>query len=532
MKIMKSVSLVLAAMTVFVFAACDINPENSSGGSTAEHTARAAVAPSASDEPVASGKLFDKPTTIKMITSSHPTYPYDANWFIWSAITEATNVTLEVSAYTSEEYEDKINLIMASGELPDFIYLPISTSNKYALDGPFVNVTENLSKVPNFKKWYDSSEDSKKILKTYTSADGNVYIFPLVGTEVTMNKMGWLARKDVLDKNKLAVPTTYDELYIVLKELKKIYPDSYPLSFRDFFNDTGRGFELYATQWATSTNAYYDYDKSEWRYGPIEDNFRELLKYFRKLYAEGLIPPDILTMVSKGWTDLMSSSRSFFTTDFAIRIDYFNNPMRKENPDANLDLIAPPKGSVANGIPLFAKTSYAGGGDCVCSGKNIDNTLKFIDWMYSDEGCELLVWGREGKTYNVVDGKRQFITDENKTGKEKMYGLLTFGVNLRGDPDAVTMQYSKQTLDALYKTDDYMAKEYNPKLWIDFTKAEKDIKLSVEESIKSYMQEHVANFITGELSLDTQWDAYVAGIRQLGVDQYLGIFKTAYDRVK
>ena len=112
-----------------------------------------------------------------------------------------------------------------------------------------------------------------------------------------------------------------------------------------------------------------------------------------------------------------------------------------------------------------------------------------------------------------------------------MFGLSTFGVNLRGDPDAVTMAYTKQTLDALYKTDDYAAKYLNPRLWMDFTKPEKDVLLGIDESIRSYMQEHVAKFITGELAL-SQWDAYVAGIRQLGIDKYLATYKSAYDRVK
>jgi len=531
MKISKIVSIVLVVMMVLSLAACGDSSKNSTDTSTT--AAATTVAPTATPaEPVASGKLFDKPTTIKMVTNSHAAYPYDPNWFVWNAITEATNVTLDVAAYTGEEYEAKTQLIMASGDLPDFIYMAIAGSNKYALDGPFVNVMQNIDKVPNFKKWYDSSDNTKRILKTYTSSDSNVYIFPLVGTEVTMNKMGWLARKDILEKNKLAVPTTYDELYTVMKELKKIYPDSYPLSFRDFFNRAGRGFELFTTQWGTSMDAYYDFDKQEWRYGPIEDNFKQLLIYFNKLYKDGLIAPDVLTMTSKGWTDLMSSSRSFFTTDYAVRIDYYNNPMRNENPDANLDLIAPPKGSVANGAPVFAKTSYAGGGDCVCNGKNVDNTLKFIDWMYSDEGCELLVWGEEGKTYNTVDGKRKFITDESKTVKEKMFGLSTFGINLRGDPDAVTMAFTQQTLDALYKTDDYMTKEYNPKIWMDYTKEEKDVMLGIDETINSKMQEYVAKFITGELDINTQWDAYVAGIQQLGIDKYLAVHKSAYERVK
>lgn len=535
MNLKRIVSLILVAMMVFSFAACGKTEDASKNANTqasksaSESTSDAA---SSNDTPAGSGKLFDEPTKISLVTNSHPAYPYDANWFVWDAITEATNVELDVSAYSMEEYEDKVQLIMAGGSLPDIIYMAAAGSNKYALDGPFVNVTENLDKTPNFKKWYDSNEDSKAILKTYTSADGNVYIYPIVGTEVTINKMGWLARKDILEKHKLPIPTTYDELYDVLKELKKAYPDSYPLSFRDFFNSAGRGFELNTTQWGASMDAYYDFEKAEWKYGPIEDSFKELLKCFNKLYVEGLIPPDILTMSSAGWTELMSTSRSFFTIDYAVRIDYFNNPMRKENPDANLDLIQPPKGNVPNGAPVFARTNYAGGGDCVCNTKNSENAMKFVDWMYSDEGRELLVWGKEGETYEVADGKRKFITDENKTGKEKMYGLSTFGVNLRGDPDAVTMAYTQQTLDALYKTDDYMTDNYNPKLWIDYSKEEKDIKLGVEESIRTKMQEYVSKFITDEIDIDANWDSYVEAIKQLGIDKYLEIHKSAYDRVK
>lgn len=531
MKIKKIITSILVVMIVLSLAACG-NSSKTVLNTTTAASATGTAAQATTAETATSGKLFDQPTTIKMVTSSHPSYPYNNDWFVWKAITEATNVKLDVSAYSSEEYNDKTQLIMASGELPDFMYLSIAASNKYALDGPFINVMDNLDKAPNFKNWYDSSENSKQILKTYTSSDGNVYIFPLVGTEVTMNKMGWLARLDILKKHNLSVPNTYDELYTVLKELKKLYPDSYPLCFRDFFDKSGRGLELFATQWGTSTDAYYDFNKQEWRYGPIEDNFKELLKYFKKIYTDGLVAPDMLTMVAKGWTDLMSSNRSFFTTDYAVRIDYFNNPMREQNPDANLDLISPPKGNVPSGQSLISRTSYAGGGDCVCNKKGYETALKFVDWMYSDEGRELLAWGKEGETYKTVDGKRQFITDEKKSTKEVLYGLSTFGINQRGDPDAITMAFTKQTLDALYKTDDYMTDEYNPKLWMDFTKEEKDVKLGIEESIRTNMQEHVSKFITGELDIDTQWNTYVEGIKQIGIDKYLEVFTSAYERVK
>lgn len=145
------------------------------------------------ESPKAFGLLFNEPITLSMMTMSHPSWPYQEDWWIWNAIKEATNVTLNVSAYGSVEYQDKIQLTMASGKLPDLMYLSTEVVNRYALDGPFIDVMSNLDKAPNFKKWYISSEDAKNILKTYTSADGNVYVFPLVGSEVTTNKRGgWL----------------------------------------------------------------------------------------------------------------------------------------------------------------------------------------------------------------------------------------------------------------------------------------------------------------------------------------------------
>lgn len=297
--------------------------------------------------------------------------------------------------------------------------------------------------------------------------------------------------------------------------------------FQGFFGT----FDLIAAQWATGADAYYDFEKNEWRYGPIEDNFRELVVYFRKLYSEGLIPPDILTIQAKGWTDLISSSKSFFTVDYIIRIDYFNKPMRKENLDVNLGLIAPPKGEVKDGKAIFPKTNYAGGGDCICKTINSKNTLKFVDWMYSDEAKQLLNWGKEGETYKVLHGEREFITDENSSIKEKIYGLMTFGINLLMDPDAGAAQYKGQTMNALYKSEEYSMKYFNPRWWLDFTKEEKDVKLVIDESIRNRMEEYVSKFINGELDMD-QWDNYVNGIKQLNIDKYLDVYRSAYERVK
>ena len=77
-----------------------------------------------------------------------------------------------------------------------------------------------------------------------------------------------------------------------------------------------------------------------------------------------------------------------------------------------------------------------------------------------------------------------------------------------------------------------MTKYLDPKLWMDFSKEEKNVLLGIDESIRTYMQEHVSKFITGELNINSQWDSYVEGIKQLKIADYLAVHESAYNRVK
>ena len=152
--------------------------------------------------------------------------------------------------------------------------------------------------------------------------------------------------------------------------------------------------------------------------------------------------------------------------------------------------------------------------------------------MYGAEAKELLVWGKEGTTYKIVNGEREYITDANASQKEKLFGLQTFGIAQQSDVKSVAISYKGQCLDALVnKTEKDSEQFFNPKWWMDYTKDEKDVKLSIEETIKSRMQQNISKFVIGELNMD-QWDNYVSGIKQLGLDKYMAIFKSAYDRVK
>ena len=77
------------------------------------------------------------------------------------------------------------------------------------------------------------------------SADGKTYFPQNYGTDNRQGIRAWLYRKDIFEKHNLEVPETMDEVYEVAKELKKLYPDSYPLCMREGL----RNINVIGSQW-------------------------------------------------------------------------------------------------------------------------------------------------------------------------------------------------------------------------------------------------------------------------------------------
>ncbi|TVY08576.1 extracellular solute-binding protein [Paenibacillus cremeus] len=509
-------------MTGAIAAGCSSG--SGSGGSTSPKAGDSGSgAGSGSASGSTTSKLLDpsKKLTFKMLDDSHPSWPYNKDWPVWKWIEEKTGVTLDVQV-PSGKIEDSLSLAIASGSMPDIMYSPSkSLADKYGQQGALANILDYVNDMPNFKKWMDKYPDDTKYS---LSADGKMYIFPNQGIAET-NRTTWLYREDVFKKNGLKAPTTYDELYTVLKKLKELYPNSYPFSFR-----TGAQVKIMRTlaaEFGTGEEFYYDYDKKEWRYGAIEDNYKKAVEYMNKFYKEGLIPPDWLTVDAKQWQDLISTNRSFITNDYIGRIDFFNQPLRKDNKDFNLAFMPPPAGP--GGKALNAYTHFKVSGPMVAStSKQIKDIMKFMDYFYSEDALASFSWGKEGTTYKVENGKKKFI--ENYTDvadMRKKTGLSTYATYTWFDYDA-HLSLSSPELQKAY-TD---ARPYDDKLKPELAYNEKEMELmaTAGEAINKHREENIAKFILGQRSLD-EWGKYVDEAKKLGVDKVLEADRAAFQRM-
>ena len=54
----------------------------------------------------------------------------------------------------------------------------------------------------------------------------------------------------------------------------------------------------------------------------------------------------------------------------------------------------------------------------------------------------------------------------------------------------------------------------------------------LQTTIMNYVNESTAAFVTGNKSVETDWDAYIAELNNLGLSDYLAIYQKYYDDYK
>ncbi|MNC29390.1 hypothetical protein D3C75_776360 [compost metagenome] len=168
--------------------------------------------------------------------------------------------------------------------------------------------------------------------------------------------------------------------------------------------------------------------------------------------------------------------------------------------------------------------------------KHPEETMKYFDFWYSEEGKVLNSMGVEGLSYDVVDGKRVF-KESFTHNPEKALSDMMNGIG-GGQPIGgfVTMDYWKGLLEpdafnklqSIMKEVDYAAGY--PQL--PFTNEEVDKNRQLYAAIQTYAIEKINKWVLGAESAENSYDSFVKELKNLGMDELLKIHNTAYKRLK
>jgi len=170
--------------------------------------------------------IVNEPITLKFMTGKSPVTAHDYNEVtVWKEYAKLSNINIEWELVQSDGLEEKRNLALASGSLPDVFYtshMPPADLLKYGEQGVFVSLNDLITEyMPNLTSLFEKYPETKKGI---TFPDGNIYSLPTIHDpdflEVNLGMSHWI-REDWLGQLGMDLPKTTDEYYEYLKAVKE-----------------------------------------------------------------------------------------------------------------------------------------------------------------------------------------------------------------------------------------------------------------------------------------------------------------------
>ncbi|MCY9592144.1 ABC transporter substrate-binding protein [Paenibacillus chitinolyticus] len=472
--------------------------------------------------------LVDEPVTLNwMLVSDNPDL---SNKLIVKEIEKRTGIKLNIQAYSTANYKDKLKVVMASGKLPDVFHgLTPAEANKLGSQGALTPINPYLDKLPNFKSLYVDNKDSSWVMKSWSDDKDNLYTWPIYNINRDVNH-GFLYRKDIFDKLGIQEWNTTEEFYQTLKKLKEAYPTSYPYAsktkdyiFRDWAPGWGIG--------GASYPAAYDENTKMWKLAFIQPEYKQMLDFMKKLYNEGLLDPEFITDTEASWTAKMTTNnKSFVTFDWIGRLDLFHNQVKSQNPDYNLRYGNPvgPTGK----IKQLSKIDNFG--IVVSNNKNKEVALKLLDYLSSPSGAALVTMGVEGETFKMEGGKAVYpelkdVPNVDIGVLKDRYGLWLEGMYVRADSRSVYYNFTEkeqEAQDKMVKNNKIDVLDPVLKFTDPETKKIADVLTSLQKSANEFSTKYILSKSYG----DAQWNEWLQTAEKMGASAYIEAYNNAQKR--
>lgn len=333
----------------------------------------------------------------------------DASWWptdkwegiIPEEITKRTGVALDVTIATDDS---QLGLMIASNELPDLVF---TDKEIYRLsNSDFCYPLEELIE-QYCPENADVFDDTRKAIGESLGTDGKYYtILDVFNTSeewkdsgVSSGQCVMVYRQDIYEAMGSPKLENMDDLMNVLKMCKEQYPDLIPLQLGGVWKLQSVATMLGAVP---TSNYGYNTDGSVVFYSS-HDKYYDFLKYANEMARNGLITAE--AYASDNETDNYQPlyNGNVFMMSMYLKGDDLGTQMSRmnvENPDLR---VLPSLGE----DPVSTGKGWCG----LYITKNCSDpeaAIKFLTYMYSDEGSSLSKFGREGIEWNMEDGQIVF----------------------------------------------------------------------------------------------------------------------------
>lgn len=358
-------------------------------------------------------------------------FPQDqVNNPVAKVVKEKTGVTLKMESITTSEAE-KLNLMFASGTLPDFVNAPYWNSTggegkvifKGAGEGQILAIDDYLDKYPNVKKLCTVG-----IAKDFYEFDlhppefkGKTYIIPQQTPDGTVESItnfqyGCYARGDILKALgvKAEDVDTSDELYDLLVKIKNG-------GFKDINGKpvipagtlhNGWNYQSFLSFWTDYNISSYREENGKLMLYLFSKDEEDKLLYMRKLIKDGLFDLEAFSNTDTMGKEKLSVGKLAVFGAQPMTTDLYKT-LYKTNPEMKYELLGPFKNKSGNIVTQVEQKGRSGFPAMFISAqtKKADAVLRFLDYVNSEEGQILSNWGIEGTHYTMINGVPKWIPE-------------------------------------------------------------------------------------------------------------------------
>ncbi len=482
---------------------------------------------------------------------------------------EATNIDIIWRIASSGAFNEKMNLMFASGEMADVVATGprsedrISKAEEIHLGAQgFIIPLEKM--IDSISQGYQDAFDKLPGLREYiTTPEGHIYTLPNVdgSLHIQFNNKLWINTK-WLERLGLDMPATTEDLYHVLKAFQEQdangngnNEDEIPLS--TCMTGTGveiDGFLMNPFQLTPESKLYLENGKVV--FPPVTDGYKEGLAYIRNLYDEGLISLDSFTQSKETQIKINESGdapvigsflaqRPGYACDLTI---YPDNSRRWEEYQSVPPLIGP-SGTAKSAWNPYAM--YQTGVWAITSACQYpEAAFRLADWLSTEEGTlrsaegpENIGWRYAEEGELGINGEQALIvqlpeTKPENSGWGQLCGLvrtpeLAAGYAAPQDPyseDVPPLQGRNVILYHASLEHQAAAQSFESVL-PDLYYSEEQIEAFsiLKTTVLDYAKESAEAFITGTKSIELEWDKYLRQIESIGLSDYLSMIQEAYD---
>lgn len=397
---------------------------------------------------------------------------------------QGTEVDLQIVDLPSSGYADALGVMLLSGDIPDIIYFQ-GGDQAMAEQG----ILEDL------RPWIAESEHLQGALYPHNVERLENYPYLLYAYPLRIPQP--VIRTSWLEQTGLGVPGTVEEFTALLTAASQgdLDGDGTANTFGVTTADTTAELDAVFNQAFGISATWMQDAEGGWVNSVVSDQERAKLGYYRSLVEAGLMDPEYISTNWEVKEDKFYTGRAavIFGSSAEV-IDIYGGKLRQVEPDATLTLLAPPAGEGGQGLMAVDVSKESRGLAVSALSENKDVAFAVLDFLASPEGQMMERMGFEGEHYTVnADG-----TYEILPAMSTWYVRFMSAANWQ-PPASGMSPAALQSLDnlATYYTPD------NVFVWPADFAADRDATTNV-------YRQWVYRFLTGEASLDSDWDAYVA----------------------